>query len=282
MADESVINGEFSDDQNVEISGDEASAKISGLTVKVADLERENAKTVQENEGYKQQLEQLKASIKELNSEIVELKKEIDKAESESKALGAVAARAAELESEVSRLQHDLVSAMSDLQESTTELTSLKKDFERVKEKEKEKDVQLEAIVKERDLLLVKVEEMESEESSLRGELVGKEKEISGLKKSNEDLKVAVESSKGSEKSNNDLEIEIEKLKLEISILQSSLKEKENVISGFEMKEEATYGGLSGEGEKSVKQTEWKIVGGSVVAAVVFMGLVCYVRARRY
>ncbi|CAA0816307.1 Peroxisomal and mitochondrial division factor 2 [Striga hermonthica] len=281
MADETVINGELSDDQTVEIAGDEASAKISGLTAKVADLERENAETIQENEGFKQQIEQLKSSVKELSTEIVELKKEVDRAESENRALSAVAARASELETDVSRLQHDLVSTVSDLQELTEELSSLKKDFEAVKEKEKEKSVELDAVVKERDLSLAKIEKLEGVESGLRLELEGKEKDVRGLKKSNEDLEVAVKSSKGLEKSNNELEKEIEKLKVEINILHSSLKEKESVISEIEKKEVAD-GGLSGESEKIVNQVDWIFVGSSAVAAFAFMGFICYIHARRY
>ncbi|KAK6157087.1 hypothetical protein DH2020_011335 [Rehmannia glutinosa] len=283
MADETVINGEFSDDQTVEITGDEASSKTSGLTQKITDLERENEKTIQENEGYKQQIEELKASIKELSTVIVECKKQVEKAESENKALGAVAARAAELEAEVSRLQHDLVSATSDLHDSTVELSDLRRDLEGVKEREKEKDVKLEAIGKERDLLLAKVEKLVGEHSSLRDESEGKEKEIRGLKKSIEDLEVVVESSKSLEKLKSELEKAIEKMKVEIGTLQSSLKEKENVISGFEMKEGAVAECANGDasiesGKKGLigglKQKEWMVVGGSTVAAVAVMGVV--------
>ncbi|KAK6134991.1 hypothetical protein DH2020_031275 [Rehmannia glutinosa] len=290
MADETVINGEFSDDQTVEITGDEASSKTSGLTQKITDLERENAKTIQENEGYKQQIEELKASIKELSTVIVECKRQVEKAESENKALGAVAARAAELEAEVSRLQHDLISATSDLHDSTVELSDLRRDLDGVKEREKEKDVKLEAIGKERNLLLAKVEKLVGEHSSLRDESEGKEKEIRDLKKSIEDLEVVVESSKSLEKLKSELEKAIEKMKVEIGTLQSSLKEKENVISGFEMKERAVAECVNGDasiesGKKGLigglKQKEWMMVGGSTVAAVAVMGVVCYVHAAR-
>ncbi|KAL6553832.1 hypothetical protein OROMI_019505 [Orobanche minor] len=283
MADETVINGEFSDDRMVEISGDEASTKIPGLITKIFDLERENAKTILENEGYKKQIEELKTSIKDLSTEIVELKNQVEKAESESKSLAAVADRAAELEAEVSRLHHDLVSAMSDLLESTAELSELKKDLEGAEQREKEKDAKLEAVGKERDLLLSKV-------SSLRNESEGKEKELRGLKKSIHDLEIAVESGKSLEKLKNELEKEIEKMKVQFSILQSSLKEKESMICELERKVVA-YGVLSRDdlikSEKKIiigglKQNDWMLVGGSAVAAFVVMGVVSYLHARKH
>lgn len=293
MADATVINGEVAGDRAVEITGDDgddASTKISGLNQKIADLEGENGKAILENEGYKKQIQELEASVTELTTANVDLKQQVEKGESENKALGAVVARAAELEVEVSRLQHDLVSALSDLQESTVELSDLKSEFEGVTEREKEKDVKLEAIGKERDLLLAKVEKLEAVESSLSGESEGKEKEIRSLKKNVEELEVVVESSKSLEKLKNELEKTIEKMKEEISGFESILEEKEKVIRGFEMKERAVVGGVNGdasiESEKKgliggLKQKDWLVVGGSTVAAVAVMGVACYVHAAR-
>lgn len=70
---------------------------------------------IRENKEYKQQIEKLKASVKELSAENVDLKKKVDKVQSENKASGVVAARVVELETEVSREQHDLASTVSDL-----------------------------------------------------------------------------------------------------------------------------------------------------------------------
>ncbi|KAG8386724.1 hypothetical protein BUALT_Bualt03G0178900 [Buddleja alternifolia] len=293
MADETLINGQFSDDRTVEITGDESSAKISGLTNKMNDLELENEKIIRENEEYKQRIEELKASLKTLTVENVEFKKRVDEAESENKMLEAVAARASELEGEVSRLQHDLVSAMSDVQESNVEISNLKKDLEGMKEREKEKDVKVEAIEKERDLLLAKVEKLVGVESSLRDESEGKEKEIRSLKKSVEDLEAVVGNNNNLEKLKHELEKTIEKLKEEISHLEINLDEKEKLISGFEMKERAVVDavncGINGdtfvEGEKKGLigdlKKDWVLVGGSTVAAVALMGVVCYMHAAK-
>ncbi|KAL8507965.1 hypothetical protein ACS0TY_018494 [Phlomoides rotata] len=291
MADETVINGEFPEDQTVEISGDENSSKISSLTLKISDLERENGKIIRENDDYKQQIEELKESIKELSNENDERKKQLDKAESENRTLGVVAARAAELEGEVSRLQHDLVSATSDLQDTTGELSGLKKELEGVKKRETENDAKLIAITKERDLLLSKFEKLNEVEISLRDESASKEKEISSLKKSLEELEVVVESSKVLEKLKKELEKTIENLKGRISVLETSLDEKQKVISGFEMKKREVEENVNGDdalidGEKKgaiggLKQRDWVVVGGSTIAAVAVVGVVCYMHAAK-
>ncbi|KAL8512496.1 hypothetical protein ACS0TY_018825 [Phlomoides rotata] len=288
MADETVINGEFPEDQTVEISGDENSSKISSLTQKISDLERENGKIIRENDDYKQQIEELKESIKELSNENDERKKQLDKAESENRTLGVVAA---ELEGEVSRLQHDLVSATSDLQDTTGELSGLKKELEGVKKRETENDAKLIAITKERDLLLSKFEKLNEVESSLRDESASKEKEISSLKKSLEELEVVVESSKVLEKLKKELEKTIENLKGRISVLETSLDEKQKVISGFEMKKREVEENVNGDdalidGEKKgaiggLKQRDWVVVGGSTIAAVAVVGVVCYMHAAK-
>ncbi|KAL7087235.1 hypothetical protein ACP275_13G055000 [Erythranthe tilingii] len=293
MADETVINGDFSNDRAVEITGEEeASSKISVLTQKITDLELENKKNIQQNEGYKQEIEELKASVRELSGANVEWKNKFEKAESEIKTLGSVAARAAELEIDVSRLHHDLVSAVSDLQENTVEVSNLKKELEGAKEREKDKDVKLEVIGKERDLLLAKVEKLEGFKTSLRDESDVKEKEIRGLKKKIEELAAIVDISKNLEKVRQELENSIVKMKGEITILENSLEEKNNVIRGFETKEREVDEivnrdlGLNNGGEKKkglliggLKQKDWVLVGGSTFATVAVMGVACYVHA---
>lgn len=284
MADEAMNNGEFSDAQSVEIGGDDVSPKISGLTEKISDLERENGKIIRQNEDYRQQIDELTASNKELSSENAERKKELEELQSENRTLGAVAARAAELEGEVSRLQHDLVSAMSDLQESTAEISNLKRDLEGVKEREKDKGVTLDAVVKERDQLLAKVGQLEGVERSLRGESEGKEKEIRSLKTNLEELEVVMESNKVLETLRSDLEKTVEKLKGKISDLESSLDEKLKVITGFCERVNGDDASVDG-GTKGIieglKEKNWVVVGGSTIAAVAVMGVVCYVHAAK-
>ncbi|XP_073280958.1 peroxisomal and mitochondrial division factor 2-like [Primulina huaijiensis] len=290
MADETMINGELSGHREVEISGDN-SAKISGLTLKVSDLEQENDKINEQNKEYKQQIEELEDSVKVLSNENDEFEKHVHEVETENKALGAVVARAAELEADVSRLQHDLVSTMSDLQETTTELSDMNSEMVGIKQREEEKDVKLEAIEKGRNLLVSKVENLEGVESSMRNELEGKEREIGDLKKRVEESETMVGSSKNLEKLKNYLEKTVEKMKVEISLLQSCLDEKEKMIIAYEVKERAVVdagnGGIERDGGVRVgkngffgdsSQKDWLLVAGSTFSAIVVVGVACYIQ----
>ncbi|KAL2466671.1 Peroxisomal and mitochondrial division factor 2 [Abeliophyllum distichum] len=286
MADETMINGEYSDDRMVEITEDESSSsKISGLSQKLAGLEQENNKMTAENKKYKERIEELTASVKDSDAKNVELTKQVESAESESKALGAVAARAAELEAEVSQLQHDLVSAMSDLQESNVELSEVKRDLEEMKGRDKEKDVKLAAIEKERDLFVVKVKELEENKSDFRNEMEGKEKEIRSLKKKVEELEAVVVKNEGLEKLKNELEKKVDEMEGKIRLLESKLDEEEKVKERLIM--EGVNGGINREtvvdGEKkgligNLKERDWTVVVGSAVGAVSVLGVACYLR----
>ncbi|KAL2247219.1 UNVERIFIED_CONTAM: hypothetical protein Sindi_2574200 [Sesamum indicum] len=289
MEDGTTIEREVSNDHTVEIAADEASSKISQLKERITDLENENGTIIRENKEYKQKIEELKSSVRDLSAENVDLKKQVNKVQSENKASQVVVARAANLETEVSRLQHDLAAAMSDLKESSEELSDLKRDLVGMKVREKEKDVKLGAVEMEKALLVAKVEKLAGGESSLRDELQVKEKEIRGLKKNVEELEVVVGSSKNSEKLKNELEKTIEKMKAEISVLEHSLDEKEKVISGLKSKERVVLdGGINGDaivesGKKGsiggLKQREWIFVGGSTIVALAAVGITCYIHA---
>ncbi|XP_073155139.1 peroxisomal and mitochondrial division factor 2-like [Henckelia pumila] len=290
MADETTINGELSDHRELEISGDN-SAKISGLTLKVSDLEQENDKINQQNKEYKQQIEELEDSVKVLGNENDEFQKQVSKVDTENKALGAVVARAAELEADVSRLQHDLVSTMSDLQETTAELSDMRSEMAGITQREEEKDVMLEAIDKERNLLVSKVENLEGVGSSMRNELEWKGKQVGDLKKRVEELETTLASSKNLEKLKNDLEKTVEKMKVEISVLESCLNEKEKMISAYEVKEravvDAVNGGIERDGAVRVgkkgffgdsSQKDWLLVAGSVFSAIVVVGVAFHIQ----
>ncbi|EPS62247.1 hypothetical protein M569_12544 [Genlisea aurea] len=290
MADEQLlVNGEFSEDRSVEITGDDddASLKISELTQKIIDLERENREVSEETERYRQQVGKLRDALEELNTDNGELRGKLLKAESDNRSLQAVAAHAAALETEVSRLHHDLASAESDLHE----LEGLLKEMEVAKEREHEKDAKLEALEKEREILSSQVRHLEAVRNSLKDEKDSQEKEILGLKKSIEELQGAIETSKSLEKLKTELENTIDNMKGEISILENNLIEKEELINGFEVKQRSVGNGgdPSGfvESEKNGFignpgfQKHLIIVGGSTVAAVAVMGIACYLHAAR-
>ncbi|KAL8506287.1 hypothetical protein ACS0TY_017238 [Phlomoides rotata] len=284
MADETEINGKFFDDLSVEVAGYESPPKIWSVNQRISDLEEENDSIIRENEEYKKRIEDLKASMKELSAENAGLKKQVDKLQTENTAAAVVVARAAELETEVSRLQHDLVSAMSDLQGSAVEVLDLKRDLEGMRSREKEKSVKLEAMGKEKALLMSKVEKLERVESGLRVELMEKEREIQLLKNNVEELEVVVGNSKSLETMKNELETQIVLMKAEIISLESSLDEKDKVISSLETKERAILDTINVDNKGLIggsKQWDWLVAGGSTIAAVAALSVACYVRAAR-
>ncbi|KAI3520416.1 hypothetical protein L1887_09824 [Cichorium endivia] len=172
MSDEVVVNGAGAD-VDVEIAAKEEKSDgtmnqtVEKLMQKLAILEQEKQELI---------------NGKELATErIKELEDEIKMSESDKRALSSIAARAAELETEVSRLQHDLISSISDGQESNAELSELKRVVEELKKSESEKEEKLDVIENERNLLLERLnkeaEKLKDEENQIR-EL---EKKIEGF-----------------------------------------------------------------------------------------------------
>ncbi|KAL1562823.1 peroxisomal and mitochondrial division factor 2-like [Salvia divinorum] len=252
MADEPSFHEEFADADNAD------SDEIAELNQRIHDLEEENSKIVKE---YKQQIDELTASVEKLGSENADLKNQIENAQSDNKAFGAVAARAADLEGEVSRLHHDLATALSDLQE----LSGLKSELEGMKGRAMEKDVKLDAAEREKALLVV--------------ELDARDKQIQVFKKNVEELEAVAGKDKGSAEKD-DLAMKVEKMKAEISVLQSCLDDKEIVIRELERR------GINGDdslGKRGLicglRPREWMLVGGSAIATAAVM--VGYIHAAR-
>ncbi|XP_031257317.1 peroxisomal and mitochondrial division factor 2 [Pistacia vera] len=84
--------------------------KIAELTRKTEALEEEN---------------------REMKERIKKLTIEIEGSEEDKRVFESIAARAVELETEVSRLQHDLITAMSEGDEASAEVAELKRVWER-------------------------------------------------------------------------------------------------------------------------------------------------------
>lgn len=290
MADENTANGDVFDDA-VEIEGEEdsdAALKTAPLTHKIAALEQENNQLFRENQVIKERMEKSKHSIEEIQNEKVELQKKAEKFESENRSLGSVAARAAELEGEQSRLQHDLITAMNDLEESNSELSKLKLALEGLNISENEKSVKLGAIESERNLLLLKVKKLEASEKDQRAEVEGKEKEIRGLKKQIEDLEATVKNNEAWKKEKealhmvkDELEKRVTEMTGKVTELEKKLEEKETLIT--ERGVDSNISGISA--DDKIKSPGGKVdllvVAASSVAAVAMVGILCYLRYAR-
>lgn len=276
MADDAKMNGEFSEDRPVNVTGDEVSEyelKIAELSDGMSSVEKEKSQVVLENKTLNDRIRKMKESIESLSAENEGLNGEVEKLGAENRGLQAVAARAAELEGEMSRMQHDLITALSDLQETNGEIAGLKSKLESLEGGEMEKSIKLEAVVSERDLLLSKVANLEAK--------VGEEEtEIRVLEGRIEELKVDARASEGFEKKLRDME--------------EKLVEKDTLIRGLAFDGEVVANGKKGDmmvedsgkekGKLSVgwKSMQWPVLAAvSTVSTVAVLGTVCYLHAKR-
>ncbi|KAH7533741.1 peroxisomal and mitochondrial division factor 2 [Ziziphus jujuba] len=209
MADENTVNGVG--DQTTENFYDVD--QTAELSRKIEKLEREKQELVSENEEDKERIKKMTAEIRKLKSDEAELKeklvekeREIEQSEDGKNVLESIAKRAVELETEVSRLQHDLITSMNESQEKTDEVVELKKvsaekgakidalekEVERLKTAKAEAEMRVREL--ERKVGILEVKEIEDKSRKLRveeelKERVGeKEKEIIGFKKTIEQL----------------------------------------------------------------------------------------------
>nr|XP_043635916.1 peroxisomal and mitochondrial division factor 1-like [Erigeron canadensis] len=216
MAEEIIVNGDSAADIEIttsEENSDEATNQtIQKLMQKVSILEQEKQSLVNESQTTAVKIKQLEEAI--------------ESSESDKRALSSIAARASELETEVSRLQHDLISSLSDSQDSNNELTELKKVVEELRESEAKKSERIEVIEKERELLLKKLEEnveklsvSERRVAELEKEVVAKEESVVRSRKAVEELQLVVTESRG--------EVEkAEKVKVELKSKVKALEER--------------------------------------------------------
>ncbi|XP_059664923.1 peroxisomal and mitochondrial division factor 2 [Cornus florida] len=182
MADKAIVNGVATDaavDRTVVISGKEDrddvfedfgenDAKNSDSTQRIAGLEQEKVQLGEENKAMRERVVKLSEEIKGLESEKEEMKREIDQSVADRRALESIAARAAELETEVSRLQHDLISSMTEGEEAKLEVSELKRAVEELRRSDSENGLKVEVLEKERNLLLERVGKEAENESQIR------------------------------------------------------------------------------------------------------------------
>lgn len=277
MADDAKMNGEFSEDRPVNITGDEVSEyelKIAELSDGMSSLEKEKNQVVLENKTLNDRIRKMKESIESLSAENEDLKGEVEKLGAENKGLQAVAVRAAELEGETSRMQQDLITALSDLHEANVEITGLKSKLESLEGGEMEKSNKLEAVVSERDLLLSKVANLEAK--------VGEEEtEIRVLEGRVEELKVDARAREGFEKKLRDME---EKLVEKDTLIRGLAFDGGEVVANGKKGDMMAEDSGKEKGKLSVgwKSMQWPVLAAvSTVSTVAVMGTVCYLHAKR-
>lgn len=325
MSDGVAIN--VVEDQKAEDSFDTGDkAKVNEMTQKLKSLELERADLVRGSDETKERIRELLDEIERLKSEeasmgekLERMETEIELAEEGKRAMESIVKRAVELETEVSRLQHDLISTMSEGEEANKEIAELKTVVDEKGQRVEVLEIELENLktgraeseMKVRDLErkigVLEVREIEGKSEKLRverelKEKIGeKEKEITELKDKVESLEVVVRREA----------LELEKLKKEKSGLDESLWESEKKAKVMESKLldlqgqlvraekviselkvhamdtiNGTVDGLRGiadEGGKGLKM-QWPLVtvgSTGAVAVVAAVAYICYARHAR-
>ncbi|XP_047163186.1 peroxisomal and mitochondrial division factor 2-like [Vigna umbellata] len=306
MADDGVANG------GVDYQYGEESA------TKIEVLQRERDELVNENASRKEEIKKLTAELDILrrdgavNSEkIEEMQREVVQSRDAVKAAEVIAARAADLETDVAKLQHDLISEMTATEEARADASELRKDLGEkeslVESLEKEltalKKVKAEGEVRVRDLErkigVLETKEIEERnkrirfKEEMRDKVDEKEKEINGFKQKLVELeKVTAEKKSELEESVKQklrLEEALKESEEKVAALESSIlqlreeaKEVERVIlllneKAVETVENIDRGlnGIHDEG-KGLK-LQWPVVAAGSTGAVVAAAAVIYV-----
>ncbi|KAK8710098.1 hypothetical protein V6N13_145438 [Hibiscus sabdariffa] len=121
MEDSATANGE------AETFHDTDEDKISELLNKIEALKTEKLKLANENRGMKEKMNKLS---QEVHTREEAMRQEIDDWDEDSSFLESIAVRSADLEIEVTRLQHDLVTSIREVGEAKQEVIELKRGLE--------------------------------------------------------------------------------------------------------------------------------------------------------
>ncbi|XP_077229261.1 double-stranded DNA-binding family protein isoform X2 [Tasmannia lanceolata] len=207
--------------------------EVSDLHIKIEILEEEKYEQSEKIKFLMQEIEGFKKNEVEMEEKLEELQKEIDRSKDDLNALESIAARAADLEIDNSRLQHDLIMMSSEGEEVAAELRQLKEAFKDPKHISKEKDSKIEILEKERASLTQQIE-WESDNMQILKEMMEiqmrhLEEKLSVLEI--QKAKVEVEAkAKISEKENEILQVqkELEGSKFEFSEHCSDLQRSHN------------------------------------------------------
>ncbi|KAJ7960681.1 peroxisomal and mitochondrial division factor 2-like [Quillaja saponaria] len=332
MADDKVINGLASDgvddqtaddfydtnQREIDVKGSELNQKIEALERKKIELAKENSEMEDKVKKLMVEIQGLKHDEAEMKERLREMEEEVERSQDAKKASEVIAARAAELETELSRLQHDLISTRSEAEESRAEVVelkrvlgekgtkveNLKREVEELKQAKAENEKKLRDLERKAGILEAREIEEKSKkirvEEEMRERIDEKEKEISGFKKKVDEFNTVI--------SNNRTALEKwvhENVKLEEALgkseektrtmeskvvqLQEQVVEAEKVITALkETAVEAVNGTVNNitrsiDGEEKGLKLQWPVVAagstGAIVAAAAVI-YVCYGRSR--
>ncbi|KAF2290615.1 hypothetical protein GH714_014707 [Hevea brasiliensis] len=221
------------------------------LKQKIEVLEKEKFLLANENGKIKNQMRQLTVEIDSLRSGELELKlrleavgKEMEQSDESKRALDSIANRAVQLETEVSRLQHDLITSMSEGEEANAAISELKSilgEKEVKLEELKQEKVETEKKVREleRKIAVLEVKEIEERsrrvriEEEMREKLAEKEKETFQYKNKFLELENEVAKKEGWEDKLKVSEEKVRDMEEKMAKLQKDAEEARKVVGGL-------------------------------------------------
>ncbi|MQL77122.1 hypothetical protein Taro_009514 [Colocasia esculenta] len=235
---------------------------------------------VEELQGSKASLEAVIADLRTNFSSLQAVKaEEADRVESDRRALEAVAKRAADLEGDVSRLQHDLVVAESDRDEAAAEARRLKESVEKWQGEVSKLEAKLSEANKADDALKLAVERLAGEKNALeekKGEAEAKIAELGGKVESLEREVERVLEEK--EEKLGKVKLELAALEAKVGSYEVKLEKMREVENGNEL---AVDGGAEqmagGKGHEEVgMKFPWMMVAASTGAVAAVAAVACY------
>ncbi|XP_054796461.1 peroxisomal and mitochondrial division factor 2-like [Prosopis cineraria] len=319
MADDMVANGvDQSGDGFFDADQSGRDARAAELKKKIEALEREKDDLVNEYAGRKEltqkltlEIEDLRNGKAELLKKVEEMEKEVEEFQESRRVAESIAKRAFDLETEVTRLQHDSIAEMSAAEEARAEADELRRALadkeSRVGNLEREveglKKTKAESEVKVRDLekKLGVLEKKEVEERNkririeeeLREKISEKEREVQDLKAKTAELEKVVvgngsemenwvEEKKNLEEALRESEDKAKRMELNILQLQQEASEAEDVIGTLR---EKAFGAVNGRvnglevEEKGLKglKLQWPLVAAGSTGAIAAAAVVVYV-----
>ncbi|KAE8675679.1 putative Phy rapidly regulated 1 [Hibiscus syriacus] len=196
MANSETVNGEM---ETTEELNDTGEGKISELLNKIEALKSEKLKLTHENKRMKEKMNKLNQEVDHLHGREEEMRQDINDWDEDTSFLESIATRSADLEIEVTRLQHDLITSMREVGEAKQEVIELKNglkekasvierlrseiaDLIKDKVKAEKRGRELEMKI---ELLEARVKEERGKKTRLQDEM---EERINELKKKIEDL----------------------------------------------------------------------------------------------
>lgn len=200
FVDDPSMNGIVKKDQDLEKLN-----QVSDLERKIESLEEEKFAYLGENKDQTEKIKLLTLEIDEfkrnqakLENRLEWMQMQINQAEDDKKGLQVITARASELETEVFRLQHDFQTSVMDCEETSSELKQLIQAYEELKQRNQEKDSEIEGLEKEKVSLMGKMDESKAQMENQIRDLDGEAKSLLADKQKLEKEKKEVEALKSS------------------------------------------------------------------------------------